>query len=55
MTQKFVRDTPPSQDASTHKFGIPVSNNIGDMLRRNDSRNEVRRQGHSDLKMVRDI
>ena len=55
MTQKFVHDTPLSQDASTHKFGIPVSNNIGDMLRRDYSRNEIRRQGHSDLKMVRDI
>ena len=51
VTKKFVRDTPPS----IHKFGIPVSNHIGDMLRRDYSRNEVRPKGHSDLKIVCDI
>ena len=29
----MIRDTPPSQDASTHKFGTPSSKNIGDMHR----------------------
>ena len=28
---KMVGDTLPFQDASTHKFGIPTSNNLGDM------------------------
>ena len=29
----MVRDTLPSQDASTHQFEIPTSKNIGDMHR----------------------
>ena len=29
---KMVCDTLPSQDASHAKFGIPTSNNVGDML-----------------------
>ena len=32
MTHKMVQDTPKSPHAFTHQTGIPISNNIRDML-----------------------